>query len=129
MALPNITHTVSLGEEDGIKEFYDIHIDANYSELTEAVKEYIEADCHAVVMDEEVVYNIYSTNNLSYRQRILEYTVRSQLMEDPHRHLFCPLLRQNKDFCIEIFMFQTNPWKIVIQFNCQTGQFSVTKKI
>ena len=77
MALPNITHTVSLGEEDGIKEFYDIHIDANYSELTEAVKEYIEADCHAVVMDEEVVYNIYSTNNLSYRQRILEYTVRS----------------------------------------------------
>ena len=126
MSLPDIHHTVSLGEEDGIKEFYDIHIDTNYIDLMEAVKEYIEADCHAVVMDDEVVYNIY--NQLSYRQRILEYTVRSQLIEDPHRHLFSPLLRQNRDFRVEIFMFQTNPWKIVIQFNYQTGQFTVTKK-
>lgn len=122
--LPVILHQVPLiEEEDGIKETYDFKTE--YISLIDAVKEYIEADCHAVVLDGEVLYNIYQ--NLSYRESVLEYTIREQLMNDPHRHLFAPLFRQQKDFTIEIFMFERDSWKIVIQFDHQTEKFSVKK--
>lgn len=121
--LPTIAHEVPLVEEDCIKETYDF--ETEYISLVEAVKEYIEADCHAVVLDGEVLYNTYQ--KLFYRQSILEYVIREQLMNDPHRHLFAPLFRQQKNFTIEIFMFKTDSWKIVIQFDHQTKQFSVKK--
>lgn len=125
MSLPNIPCNAELSlDEDGFLSVYDFE---ELSELEHEVSETIEADCHAVVMNGEVVYNMYQ--ELTYRERILEYVIREQLSEDTHRHLFVPLLRKRQSFTIELYMFQENPWKIVIEYDISSKEFQISKKV
>lgn len=112
--------------DDDVDQVYDL---SSLRQLEDVVKEYIESDCHAVVMDEEVLFNGYREGELSHREKIIEYCIREQIMNNIHRHLFVPLLRQAKNFSIEIFMFKVNPWKIVVDFDKDTKKFNVSKKI
>lgn len=125
--LPNLTYDCDISEE-GVEEYYSID-DVSLNDLETVVKEYIEADCYAVVLDGEILYNNYN-NDLSHREKILEYCIREQLIDNTHRHIFVPMLRKGSDFMIEIYMFDyPNAWKIVIEFNHVTREFKVSKKI
>lgn len=113
-----------------VEEFEGAQTSYPYQKLREmekVIKDFIEGDCHAVVMDGEVLFNTY--RDLSHRERITEYTIREQLCNDTHRHLFAPLLRQNRDFRIEVYMFRYDVWKIVIDFNHDTYMFHLSKYI
>lgn len=99
-----------------------------YKVVLQTVKDYVGADCHAVVIDGEIVYNIYD-DNLGYRQQIEEFVIREQIETDPHRHVFCPLFRQNKDFAVEIYLYKHDSMKLVIKYDHQTNLFHFTKKM
>ena len=122
----NITRVVSFGEEDDANETYDF--ETEYDKLIDVVKEYVSSDCHAVLLDNEVIYNMYQYQQNSYRQRIEENVIRDKIIDNPHRHLFSPLLVENRNFSIEIFMFRENPWKLVILFDSDDKKFTLLKK-
>ena len=123
--LPLIDHAVDLTVEDGIMDVYEL---SELSALEDAVTDLLQLDCQAVVMDDEVVFDRYQ-EELSHRERILEYMLLEQLIENTHRHLFAPLLRQNTSFTIEIYIFVQIPMKIVIIFDNQNESFTVLKKV
>ena len=122
--LPSLYQNANLDDEDGFIDTYSREDDL--VALQYAVKELIDADCHAVVMDGEIIYNTYQ--EMSHREHILEHMIREQLVNDVHRHLFSPLFRKNRNFLIEIYMFRNDSWKIDIHFNHQTKLFTVSKK-
>jgi hypothetical protein len=126
MSLPEIDNDGFISDEDGVWETYPL---SQLNELHTVVKEYVNADCHAVVLDGEVLFNSY--RECSYRDRILDYTVRDHISKSPHRHLFAPLLRQNRNFTIEIYMFgyANGPWKIVIDYDKTSKRFHLSKKV
>jgi hypothetical protein len=124
MSLPSITRDAFLSDDDGILGYYE---QDDLKALESAVTELIQADCHAVKIDDEIVFSTYQ--ELTHRERILEYMIREQLMDNTHRHLFAPLLRKDQSFAIEIYLFQNHPWKIVVSFNIHTRSFTVIKKV
>lgn len=128
-SLPNIEVDGYLSDEEGVLEYYSI---AHITDLYTVVKEYVDADCHAVVLDGEVLYNSY--RDCSHRERILDFVIRKQISQSPHRHLFVPLLRQfrqNRDFSVEIYMFSqaAGPWKLVIRYDHVSDGFWLHKKV
>ena len=114
--------------EKAREKFYELDKDESYNEVLLNVSEFVNGDCHAIVLDGEIIYNIYN-EELSYREKINEDIVRQKIADQPHRHLFCQVLRKNKDFTVEIFMFKENPWKLVIRFDLDNSQFHLSKKI
>lgn len=128
MSTQNIPHmsTVVDCKEEGVYPVYDLEHDL--VALETLIKEFVEADCHAVILNGEVLLNSYDRSQ-GYREQILEYAIREQIMNNPHRHIMVPLLRQHKDFTIEIFMFAQQSWKLEIQYNHVTQKFHVCKKV
>lgn len=107
------------------------HIDEEYTmdQLThveEMVRDHLEGDCRAVVMNGEVLFNSYRTDQTS-RETILDFMVRSEISNDPHRHLFVPLMRSQGECLIEIYMFPVShhPWKLCIHFDAEWEKFVV----
>lgn len=124
--LPEINTHENLGEEDGVMESYFLEDNNEYKEFLYVVKDFIESDCHAVVLDGEVVYNAYK--EMTYRENILENIVRDQIATNVHRLLISPAVRKNKDFDIEIYMFKTNSFKLVVHYDSDQKQFRLSKK-
>lgn len=123
--LPHLVLNVDFEDDNDMEGVASTYSMERLTELERVTAELIEADCHVVVMDGEVLFNTYRP--MGYRDRISEFVIREQLIQDTHRHLFVPLLRQNRDFEIEIFMFQVNSWKIVIRYNHETMMFTLFK--
>jgi len=124
MSLPSINRCEPLSNDDKILGYY--HED-ELNALEFAVSEFIRGNCHAVKIDDEIVFSTYQ--ELTHRERILEYMIRDQLMENPHHYLFAPLLRKNQCFSIEIYLFKNHPWEIVVSFNIHTRSFTIIKKV
>lgn len=125
-SLPVIENDGFISDEEGIWETYPL---SELEEVHALVKEYVNADCHSVVLDGEILFNTYK--ECSHRDRILDYTIREQIVNSPHRHLFVPLLRQNCNFTIEIYMFsqENEPWKILIEYDKTRKCFHLSKKV
>lgn len=126
MPVPSQLDFVLADLDEGVAESYSL---ADLPQLEDLVNEYIHGDVYAIVMNGEVVYDVYQ--QLTYRERILEYAVREQIMRDPHRHLFVPLLRRQQPFTLEVWMFAVadTPWKIIIQYDPYDEVFSLTQMV
>jgi len=103
------------------------NLENNYKDLLDFVKGYVEADCYQVMVDNETVF--HDMNNLTIRQNIMEQLIRNQIIADPHRSLFCPMLRKNQCFTVEIYLFQSTPWKIVIDYNFDDKMFHIKRMV
>jgi len=110
--------------DDTIKSTYNVN--ESYEDLLAEMKEYIMADCFAVKVNDNVIFN--TNMELTIRERILEQMIRNTIIESPHQYIICNLLRNKIDFIIEIYMFSMYPWKLVIKYN-NNSTFYVYKKV
>jgi hypothetical protein len=123
--LPIIENLSDPSDPNHVEEEFNIN---ELSQLEKLVREHIEADCHAVVVNNEVLFNSYRTDQ-TYRERIIDFTIRSELANSPRRHLLLPLMNNGgygeRDILIELYMFAltNHPWKLCIRFDSSTEKF------
>ena len=100
MSLPVKTTQISFFQLDHDLSTSTISIDDDeeYNSLCKFVKTYVNADCRALTINDEVIFNSYNELT-SFKDQILEGVLRDQIVKNPHRSLFCPVHRgkTNKD--------------------------------
>ena len=103
---------------------YSLDDTIQYQELQEIISEHIEGDCHAVTVNDEILYNSYEPK--SKRAQILDSLVRNEIIENVHTSLFVELIRNNQDGKVVLYMFGTNAtWFMVIYYSDIRKLFTV----
>jgi hypothetical protein len=114
MSLPVKTTQISLFDfDDSLStSTFVIDDDEDYETLCKFVKAYVDADCRALTINDQVIFNSY--NNLSgFQGQILEDILRDQIIKSPHRSLFLPLHRTKKEGVIRIYMMEEPHLQII----------------
>ena len=98
MSLPVKTTQISFFQLDHDLSTSTIVIDDDleYESLCKFVKEYVNADCRALTINDEIIFNSYNELT-SFKDQIIEDILRDQIVKNPHRSLFCPVHRGKKD--------------------------------
>jgi GTP-sensing pleiotropic transcriptional regulator CodY len=112
--------------DEGTSDMYVL--ESNYKNLTDVISDYIEADCFAVRLNNNILFNT-NVENMAPRDYIMEQMIRDKLIESPHSYLLCNMLRKNMDFTLEIFMFRFAPWKLVVKYDSNLKRFHVYKLV
>ena len=101
--------------------------DDTYQYLITEITEHISADCFALKVNDEVIFN--TNKEISLRDSVLEKIIRNSIADSPHSYIMSNLLRKQVDFTIEIYMFHSFPWKLVITFDNNTSKFYMHKQV
>ena len=94
--LPSCPHPTSL-----IGDTYDPE---SYKQFIKEISSYINGDCWAIVVNDEIIYNAYDTSR-SFRQKIIDRAILRDCRTDIHGALLCEINRLSKDATIDIFMY------------------------
>ena len=104
--LPVKTTQISLDEFSHIPQnTFFIDDEEEYDLLCKTVKDWINADCRALTINDEIIFNSYN-DTLPFREQILENTLRFEIAKGIHRNLFCMVHRQKKEAIIRIYMME-----------------------
>ena len=92
----------------------------NLTELKNKIKEYVEADCWAIISDTEVLFNDFDKTR-THERIVLEDVIRKAIINNPS----LLLIKKSK---IRIFMFGNNTWTVDINYHCGIYKLSFFKK-
>lgn len=95
-------------------ECKDAERSLNYNEVNEFISDTVGADCWAVVIDGEIIYNYYVDK--SYKERLQDDLYRNLIIENPHSSIFMHMNRDKKEHKIELYVFGSNSFKYVITY-------------
>jgi hypothetical protein len=113
---------------DMIKDTYIVGgSDDTYLYLINEISEHISADCFALKVNDEVIFN--TNKEMSLRDSVLEKNIRNSIADSPHSYIMSNLLRKQIDFTIEIYMFHLSPWKLVINYDKNMSTFYMHKQV
>lgn len=105
------------------KTYYVAGRSASYSEFCKEFTEIVGADCHAITIDDEIIYNSYKPT--SVRARLLDGIVRSSIIEYPHT-LFVNIFRKGQDARVVVYMFSVDcPWFVVVKYTANQETLTV----
>lgn len=120
---------IPMPEEEVLKYFpvdtprvYNSENHDEYSNFLKIVKEFVGADCWALDIDGQVVFNNYN-HELSYTDLLLSGMKRDTIIDNPH-NLFVHIHRKGKDATIQIFMFQSNSYMLQIDYKAAEKTYS-----
>ena len=109
MSLPILSYKPTKINDD-IKSTY------NMNDLYEMIKEYVGADCWAMTVNDEILWNSYNENSMTFKDLILESSIRSIVIDNPHT-LFCKIFHRRTPAKIVIYMFGSDSWGIIINYD------------
>ncbi len=92
----------------------------SYQEFQDLFKQYLEADCWALQIDEEYIFNNYLDDQRTLRENINDQIIRDKIIENPHSNLFVYLHRMHKNCEIKIHMFGDHSLLIRILYDADT---------
>ena len=84
-----------------------------YEEFQEEFLNYVTGDCHAITLNDEVLYNSY--DDKSVREQLQEDMIRDKIMDRPHS-LFVKLFRTDEKARVIVYLFGQNPWFVAIHY-------------
>lgn len=121
---PHLLEIISNNKEEILplwitKNIYAINDTYNkedYKILNTILSDLIESDCHGVTVDNEVVYNGFDIEKMSFRESINEKLIRDRLISNIHSSLLIKIHRNKKDSIIRIFIFSENTWYIEAKY-------------
>ena len=125
MSLPLKTTQISLFDfDDSLStSTFMIDDDEDYETLCNFVKAYVDADCRALTINDEVIFNSYNNrasvepstqgDQTNYQGQILEDILRDQIIKNPHRSLFSLVHRTKKEGVIRIYMLEEPHLQII----------------
>lgn len=111
LPLCTIAHTLP----EDIDSVYARDNNEEYQMLNQILKGYISADCRALIIDGEVIFNSYA--NRTIKERLIEDGMRRMITENPHRAILCHINRAERPAIIEIYMFGGESHKLVISYD------------
>lgn len=86
---------------------------------------FVGGDCRAIKVGDEVVWD-GDDEHLSIRDRILSDVIRDAIIKDPHGNIFCHKFREHQNFTIEVYMFQTDGYRVIFDFDHEKRQFNIS---
>src|SRR6185437_2505466 len=84
-------------------------------EIDAVLSDYLSADCWALVVNDEVIYNAYVDKTV--KENVMEDVMRSHIIKNPHATMLCSLYRQSRDFVVRLFMFGTESWEVRLSYS------------
>ena len=95
--------------------------------IYEVISDLVGADCWAVTVDNDILYNQYDSEK-TIRDRIIDGMVRDQIIKTPHARLLVHLFRARKPAVVNIYMFGqgANSGVYQIKWYPKEKQFCVT---
>jgi len=111
-------------------EYYELHPSKSYSinskscyaEFCEEFAECVSGDCHAITVDDEILYNCYEPKSI--RNSLRDDMIRQKIMDNPHE-LFVKLFRLKKDARVIVYMFAKSPWFLAVYYNPKIEMLTV----
>lgn len=95
----------------------------NYQDLIKFVRDVVGADCWAVTVNEEQIFNSY-VNTKTFKDHIIDDVYRDKIIENPHSSIFVHINRENKDNILDIYMFGTESYKYHIVYNAEKKEYN-----
>lgn len=113
-------------EIDDIKKEYFFSNTQSYQELQNMIKDYVGADCWAITVNDEIVFNSYLDNSKHIRRFIEEDVIRDKILEDPHGNLLVYIHRRKANARIRIYMLNIYSWTINIDYVFNEKKFLIS---
>jgi hypothetical protein len=103
-------------EKNVMRDPHAYYVDNNIQldEFIGRMHEILVGDCAAIVADGEVIFSKYHPRTIY--QKIHDKFVFREIMMHP-MSLFGDLIRENKDFSVNIYMYDDTPWFVCISHN------------
>ena len=103
-----------------------IYDEDNYELLKQVFTDYIGADCWALTVNDEIIFNSYDLAK-PLREQLIESGIRSMLYMNPHSNLLSTINRKGQVAVIEIYMFESAPFKLVFNYDPTNQTYSAKK--
>jgi hypothetical protein len=111
--------------------YYTQSLDSkSYFKLLELVQEMLSNDCWAATIEtpqtntSEVLFNFYNPYS-SYRTRILDEMVQSEMLDNPCSILE-PMITNNKEVKLRIYMGYAHPWTLNVWYKPKSKVFQIS---
>ena len=127
MMLPQVDLPYEPDFQDIDKEYdtRDIN-EESYQKLEKVIKYFLEGDCWALTVDNEVVFNSYKDNMKTIRSQIEAEMVRDKILESPHGYLLVFLHRRKTNAKIRIYMFYEYTWTVNIDYVVSEDKYYIS---
>jgi len=101
------------------KSLFNLNDLKDYEELQKLIVSYVDGDCWALVLNDEILFNSYEQEK-SIKETLTDKMLRDMIVKDPHR--LCVQMHR-LDHCSElvIYMYGEAPFTINIHF-CNTAR-------
>jgi hypothetical protein len=133
-SLPNCS--IPMPEEEVLKHFFPAgtlrafrtNNKEEYPKLMELATEYIGADCWALTVNDEIIFNSYETYQKegTFNQDILNDIKHDAISDAPHRYLLCKINNSLVDIDVNIYMFGTDSYKLNIHYSAAEKTYTCT---
>lgn len=101
---------------------YNLIDSDDYTKFKEEFLTYVSADCHAITLDDEIIYNGYKEKSI--RETLQEDMIRNMIIDNPHS-LFVNIFRRNKDAHVIVYMFGNNPWFVAVYYRSELETLTI----
>lgn len=101
---------------NGVQKVYEAEDKNTYEAFQNMIKKFVGADCWAMTVNDEVIFDSYLDNSKSIRSFIEEDVIRDKIFNNPHETLLVYLHRRNANARIRIYMFYSEPWTLNIEY-------------
>ena len=118
--LPN-NYTFSLKPSFIKKDFFNFE---EFSELKDLVYDIINGSCMAMVMNDEILWNEYEINPITFSEKILQKTIREYLCNNINT-LFIEMFNKNQNTQLYFYLYRENPLLIVVFFDIIKETFTL----
>ena len=96
----------------------------DYNDLCNLIISYVGADCWAVAVNDEILFNLYEQK--PYKDELIENYIREKLYTKPSTLLF-NIMRKRQDAVIHIYMFSSSSYRVQIEWKEAEKVFEMKK--
>ncbi len=104
---------------------YNVSNATEYAALQEEMTDWIEADCWAVCVNGEFLFNSYIKEK-TLCEKLLDKCIRTELRNNVHSALLCELNRSKKHAEITIFMFHDMSKTVLVRYDPDANTYTVS---
>jgi len=126
--LPQVNLTYDYHEVDfKTLLYYTSDIDKqSYQQFQKIIQDFVGADCWALTVDDNIVFNSFPENENDIRTEITDDLIRDKIIENPHGSLLVHLIRRNRNARIRIYMFCSYSWTMNIDYKASHKVFQIS---
>lgn len=104
----------------------------DYELLCSLISDYMSGDCHALIVNDEILFTSYDDSTKSLKNKIQNQMIRFHIINNVHASVLCHLYRANVSATIDIYMFERTysetdygAWRLNIVFDPVQNTFTI----